>query len=309
MARNANNKFQLQKTENIISPTDKLSCLIFNAEIEDKEDTEAIIEDRGAGVESPVKIIFPKDSAGNDVVLTPFDGAILWAAISEQVAGNEVTTYSRIFHILGGGRDLRDATKLKAAIADSLRKLRHIDLSVDLTALIKHFKKYRQNAADLGFNVNAKIVVEGALLPNQIITATVNGVTTEGVVKFLGDSPLLTVAEIKKQFAEFKPTLLAAPVRCTAQTITIKGYLVARILKIKGSHAENRNKRVRKLNKTILFDTLFSQCGLDSDSKWQRQEYRKTITEILNHFIEEHFIKSYNFTKKDGKFYSIEIDF
>lgn len=302
MEKNQFSKFQLQKTGKIISPTDKLSCLLFNAEI---SDFEAVIENHRAGIKSPVEITYGNEGEN----LAPFEGAILFAAISEQAAGNAVTTLGRIFHILGGGRDLRDAPKLKNAIAEALRKLRHTDIRVDITALAQKYKGYAKNAADLGFNPNKSLIIEGALLPSKTITAEVNGKITEGVIQFLGDSPLLTIAKTKKQFTEFSPSLLAAPVRCTEQTIAIKGYLLARILKIKGSHAENRKKRVRKLNKAILFDTLFSQCGLDVDSKWKRQDYRKTTAQILDHFITEKFIKSYQFTKQDGKFHSIEIDF
>jgi hypothetical protein len=216
--------------------------------------------------------------------------------LSEQNVGNSCVSYNRIFHSLGGGQKLSDAPNVKTAIINSLRKLRLTNLHADLTALTFHSKSYKKS-------------LEDSLLPTKTITASINGKISDGVIYFHDISILLTVAEMKKQLIHCSPILLDVPnLRCTIQTITLKGYLLERILKIKGS-LDSNHKRVQKLNNIILFDSIFSKCDLTDASKWQRQDFRKAISSILDHFITHNLIKSYEFTKKNGKFYSILITF
>ncbi|MBQ7704014.1 MAG: hypothetical protein IJT73_01090 [Selenomonadaceae bacterium] len=61
-------------------------------------------------------------------------------------------------------------------------------------------------------------------------------------------SILLTIAEMKQQLIHCNPDLLTAPVYYTVTAISIKWYLLERILKIKGSHSAE-SKHIQKLNK------------------------------------------------------------
>ena len=299
-------KIQLnKKITEIIFLIDKLTNVVFDVDSDD--DVEGILENRKSNIITPIKLTLPKDDNGNDIPLSPVDKLILSAALSEQDTGNFFTTYSRIFHAIGGGQRLSEAPKIKEVIAESLLKLRVTHLKVDLTALAELYKQYQNSIPKE--SKNKKNILEGVLLPTEILTTTINGKIVDGTIHFLGKSILLKVAEIKKQLARCEQNLLEAPVRTTEQTLCLKGYLLERILKIKGSHDEKRNKRVRKLSNFILFDTVYKKCGLDANNTSRTTEYRKTITQILDHFITRNFIKSYNFVKKNGKFYSIEIFF
>ena len=304
MATQNSNKIQLKKCNEVLILLDKLSSCVFNAEI---GNIGAIIENRRLGIETPVKINFPKDDNGNNVSIDPFDKLIFSGAVSEIASGNNTVSLSRLFHTIGGGRDLCDAPNIKAAIEQSLSTLRRTEITVDVTELTEKFKQY---AEQLGAIPNSKgqIILKGALLPSETICAVVNGKVTDGSVILLGNPVLLRIAEMKGQIKRCSTNLLAVPVRTTEHTLKLKYYLLEHILKIKGSHDPKRNKRVRKLNTSILFDTIFSHCGLQ-DTKWQKQDFRKVISCVLDHFVSENFITGYEFVKRDNKFYSISITF
>ena len=293
-----------QKITEIIFLIDKLSDVVFGV---DSDDVEGILENKKSNIITPIKLTLPKDDNGNDIQLSPVDKLILAAALSEQDSGNAFTTYSRIFHAIGGGQRLSEAPKMKEVIAESFRKLRITHLKVDLTALAQFSKKY-QNSIPEEIK-NKKKIIEGVLLPSETLSTTINGKIVDGTIHFLGKSILLKIADMKNQIARCDQNLLDAPVRVTEQTLSLKGYLLERILRIKGSNDPKRSKRVRKLNNIILFDTVYKKCELDGNDSRRTTEYRKSISQILDHFINRDFIKAYRFLKKNGKFYSIEIFF
>lgn len=308
MATKISKNFQLKKLETLLIPIDKLSDVLFDLE---KQDAEEIIENRKLGITTPIIVTRPKDSNGNDIPTNPFDKLVFWIALSEQKAGNSCVSHTRIFHSLGGGENFAHASNVKTAIIESLRKLRLTNLHADLTALISQFKSYKKALEELlGTDIGDKqVILEDSLLPTKTVTATINGKISDGVIYFHDFSILLNIAEMKKQIAYCDPSLLDVPnLRCTVQTLSFKGYLLERILKIKRSLASNR-KRVQKLNNIILFDSIFSKCGLTDATKWQKQDFRKSISIILDHFASLDLIKSYEFYKKNGKFYSIKILF
>jgi hypothetical protein len=304
MSNQNSNKIQLKKCNEMLILLDKLSNCVFNAKI---GGIGAIIENRRLGIETPVKINFLKDDKGNNVSIDPFDKLIFSGAVSEIASGNNTVSLSRLFHTIGGGRDLRDAPNIKNAIEQSLSKLRRTEITVDVTALANQFKQYAEQI-DTVPDSKGKIILKGTLLPSEIICAVVNGKVTDGAVILFGNPVLLRIAEMKGQITRCNLNLLAVPVRTTEQTLKLKYYLLEHILKIKGSHDPKRSKRVRKLNTSILFDTIFSYCGLP-DTKWQKQDFRKSISCILDHFISENFISGYEFVKRENKFYSISITF
>lgn len=303
---NENIKIQFnKKISELIMPLDKLSGVIVGI---DSDDIEGIIEHRKAKVESAVTLTLPKDKNGNNIPINQLDKLILFVCLAEKAAGNEVTTYSRIFHAISGGRDLVDAPKIKQFIVESIRKLRITNLKVDLTDLVNQYPKYAQSLGQKK-NRNGRIIIEGALLPSENVTIEINGKTTDGAIKFLGTPILWRIAKMKNQLTRCEQDLLAVPIRPTEQTLSLKGYLLERIFKIKGSNAPKRNKRVRKLKNIILFETIFRKCAIDITDTRRTTEYRKDISKILDHFVNRKFITSYNFIKKNGKFYSIEIFF
>ena len=308
MANKISKKVQLKKLESLLIPIDKLSDVLFDIE---KQDADEIIENRKLDITTPIIVTRPKDSFGNDIPTNPFDKLIFWIALSEQNAGNSCVSHTRIFHSLGGGENFAHASNVKAAIVDSLRKLRLTNLHADLTALTSRSKSYKKTLEELlgAEIIGQKVILEDSLLPTKTVTASINGKISDGVIYFHDFSILLTIAEMKKQIAHCDPALLDVPnLRCTVQTLSLKALLLERILKIKGSLASNR-KRVQKLNNILLFDSIFSKCGLNDEGRNRKAEFRAVISKILTHFVNQKLISSFEFTQKNGKFYSIIITF
>lgn len=299
------NKIQLQKCKEILVLIDKLSSCVFNAEI---DDIGAIIENRHLGIETPITIKLLKDENGNDIPIDPFDKLILSAAISEVASGNDVVSFSRLFHTIGGGRDMCDAPNIKNAIEESLSKLRRIEITANVTELTRQYKQYAEQL-DAVPNAKGQFILSGALLPSETICAVINGKVIDGAIHFLGKPVLLKIATMKGQIKRCNPDLLNVPIRATVQNLKLNYYLLERILKIKGSNDAKRKKRVHQLSNSILFDTVFSQCGLQDADKWQKQDFRKAISGILDHFVSEDFIDGYEFNKSGKKFHSISINF
>ena len=289
--------------DSLIVPIDKLSNYLFAADVKNIDN---IIEDKRLKILSPVKIIFPKDENG-DANLTPFEKLILNVLLSVQNAGNEYISYFKFFHLLGGGKNINNADRLKKLIDKALWKLRCTDLTINLTDIVGKRKKYAgklnapYNKAD-----KKNITWRGCLLPNEIVTASVNGKVTEGTIHLLGKSIILRVADLKDQVAHADLNLLAVPIRTTENTLTLTGYLLERILKIKGSNDESR-EHVTKLSNSISFGTLFRQCGISAEDKRQRYEIRQTIAKILSFFKEQKFISDYSLEKSTDGDFSIKI--
>ena len=110
-------------------------------------------------------------------------------------------------------------------------------------------------------------------------------------------------------------------IKNTELVLTIKSYLLRRVLQIVGSYdshkkhfrgkskdGKNIYRKARELEKTILLDTLFAQCGLSDAPINRKAEYRKTIEKIMNHFKAEKIIGDWHFEKESGKFRAVKIE-
>jgi hypothetical protein len=227
-------------------------------------------------------------------LLVQFDKAVLLALISEYDAGNEFVSFQRLFETLGGSNHLTSPIKTK--LSKSIEKLMNTFVDIDMGEIVN--ARYKGNQAKL----------KSMLLPCKLATAEINSQITDGVIQLLGHSPLLDVADIKSQIARIPvKTISELPIRSTATAISLAWYLLERISEIVGSNSSERKKRVHKLQYTILFDTLYDKCGFTDLNRDQRQKLRKSMETILEHFQNCGLINSFNFIKKNGKNYSIEI--
>lgn len=300
-------KTLFKNSNTLIVPIDKLSNYLFAADI---TAIESIVEDKRLDIISPVRVIFPSDENGV-ANLTPFDKMILNVLLSVQDAGNEYISYFKLYRLLGGGKMLfNNANKMCKALDRTLWKLRCTDLTVTMTDIVSKRKKYAQKL-NVPYNdeKNKKeVTIRGVVLPNEVMTTSINGKITDSTIHFLGESVIFRVADLKDQFARTDLNLLSVPIKTTQNTITLTAYLLERILKIKGSNAESK-KHVTKLAKAISFDTLFRQCGLPADTRDQRQTVRRNTEKILDHFKEQNFIADYLISPSDNGDFSIEIAF
>lgn len=237
--------------------------------------------------------------------LTEFDYAVLDACINEKKHGNTFTTVRRIFHILGGGHILYP--QMREAILNSLERLAGVRLHIciDKNAMKKGVipkdqqVRFREKDDNFVFN--------GYLLPTESASATINGKTVDAI-HLLSGGALLNNASARNQFATADPTLLKPPVRCTENTVAINHFLLRRSKEIIGSNAPSR-KHVKKLQKIITFADMYERIGITDGTRKQKFDARNTALKILDFFVENGVITSYNVNNKDGQPYSVHIDF
>lgn len=289
---------QKNTVEEILVLTDKLSQVVFNPKHSNKKEIH-LLECKKPVIATTVKVEALKGE------LNQFDKAVFLAAVSIQTSSNEFTTIRELFQLLGGGHVL--TANMKQAILESIEKLACTRLTI--TTPVSLLKKFDYSAGK-NFNLKRNRVeyeIADYLLPCRTVAEKINGQVVDGAIKFLATSPLVSVAKMKNQIQLRDPNLLQPDIRTSTLTIKLTSYLFERISLIKGSRKQ-KNKRVNKLQKIITFEKIFYHCGLADATKRQQQQARDNIEKILNFFVEQGFIKQWNFQKKNKAFYSIHFD-
>lgn len=302
-------KFQIQRRiKKIVSPNDKLTKTLFNLSAAEYGDvilngmrdsvTEKTIRGNKiktyfwlsvVGVPEGEKIPTHFEVEGIGTVnisrpLTAFDRAIFDACISAQEAGFQFATVDFLFRVMTGD-DLKKTTAAeKSAILESVGKMMATLITIDFSEPRAKMKKYSCAPPRL----------VGAVLPCKYLDGvSVNGQET-AIVKFLDESPLLTIARAKnKQIISYPSALLdIGEQNNTPRVSAIKSYLIRRVQEII-SH---------KMTPTITFADVFNHCDLADASKWQKQDARKLILDVMKHLQAQGIIRSFD-KEKDGRTY------
>ena len=279
---------------------DKLTQDIFDAN-NDTGVERGIVEDKHLKIYTEYNIEMLKGD------LNQLDRLTFFAACSEYLAGNEIFTINRLYHLMGGGHILTGA--MRKIIDDSVERLACTRFYVDMTPLNDRYQ----------LTDKTKAVFKNYFLPISCMKVKVGNHTPITAFKIIDTPPLLKVAEMKNQIITVDYKLLDVPnLKNTDLVMKIKGYLLERIAVIKGSHEKHPAhivgkkkeggfffKRATKLRKIILLESLFAQCELSDASRNRKAEYRKVIEKVLEHFKAEKFISEWRFEMKSGSFYSI----
>ena len=298
------NKFQIYPAKELFIAIDKMKKNLCDST--KNSEKRRIIEDKKSKTKTPLEVKFSVEVTKPN--LTAYDELILDVCLSEQSKGNDYTTPAIIHRAMGGSKTNFTA-KEKEKILQSVRKLATTFIDFDISDVCKKFV----------YNDGKEYKYSGAILPCEYITATVNGRTDSAVIHFLRKSPLLDVAMFKGQFATCDVSLLDVPnIRNTEVILSLKGYLLRRVLQTLGSlkphkkHFAGKKKgggayqrQAKKLQPIILLDTVFEKCDLSDATKRQKQQARETIAKILDHFSAKKLISEWHFEKKNGAFYSV----
>ena len=288
-------KLQIQqRMRKRIVPCDKLSSHMFNyppteyAEILEHRDQCDCHEDEEGKIITPYWL----ELVEGYVDLSPlnaFDREVLFFAISAYEQGFRVITFKTALHNLSGGNQRYIRKEQYAAIKQAFDKLAFTRIEIDLAPLFKAYPKYQRN-----YSGELKLI--GTLLPCQFLEGEINGQKTLAI-ELLAESPLMRVAKTKKQILTYDASSLTiAGQNNTPHVITIKNYLLRRIKLID-----------RGLNSSILFKTLYENCGLANASDSVKQNTRKEIIDILNSFKAEGVIQNFDFERQGRAYRSIKI--
>lgn len=234
------------------------------------------------------------------IQLNEFDRALLNACIAEQAAGNEYTTPERLYHWLGGGKNLTD--DMRNAIMRSINRLASVRIVIEMEKAQEKFGYGKDRG---------KTTFQGYLMPTESVEVKINGQLIKSAIHFLKRGIIFSVADMKDQIITCDQNLLAAPIRHSERGIALNHFLVRRTLEIKGSHdAHKANPRIRPLRKTILFETMLKKCGIENADRDTRFKVKKITEKILNYEVELGVIKSYSFEYVGGgKVRTITLEF
>lgn len=294
-------KYQVQRRiRQIVLPCDRLSETFFQFPAETYRDVierhgrctclEKIV--KGKKIFTPYFLELIQDYEDK---LPPdaFAREVFYATVSAYEQGFNVITFNTILRSLTGGNQTRVQNDQYVAIRGAFDKLSRILIKIDLAPLLSAFPKYAANFK--GDRNHAEI--GGILLPMRYLETEINGHRTLAI-EILGESPLMTVAKVKKQLLTYDLSPLAiSGQNNTPQVITVKNYLLRRIELMKQ----------HKMSSTILFETLYKECSLANATKKQKQDVRKESKTILNSFKAGGVIKHFEFKKQGNLYRSIKI--
>lgn len=294
-------KFQVQsRMRKLNVPIDKLSNVIFSF---NPSQYAGFVQNHVQGrcrefVKKGKKILTPYwlenvDGYENYRQLDGFHREVLFRAISWYEQGYRSVTIGMTLSSLSGEEKSRVHKAQYDAIVEAFKKLMSTIITVELEPLLKASPKYRNNFKGGNFTK-----LTSALLPCKFLESEINGQQTL-MVEFLDESPLMTVAKMKKQVLTYDATPLAVPrQRCTERVIVVKNYLLFRIELLK-------QKRLQ--NSIISLERIYRECGCEDADRRQKQGVRDAVKTTLKNFIHVGVIIGYKFVKRNDKLHGAKI--
>ena len=291
-------KFQTNvKLEKIVSCNDKLSKILFSVSADEYFDvlqndkSVAVTETIAQG--KKIQTHFKLNGGGIATRKRPFneyDRDVFDVCNSARESGLIGITRDSIFRILAGGKNnnTRPTSNQVNAIIESVKRLM-TTIEIDFSQTRDKISKYNK--------VPAQII--SPILPCKILhNVLVNGQLTS-LIKFTDESPLMTIARVKKQIITYPVALRDIHNQNnTTLVIMLKSYVIRRVLEI---------KLHKQLTPAITFDDIFNHCELTNANRWQKQDVRKITVGILENLKSAEIIQNFELTKKRDAFYAISI--
>lgn len=287
------NNFRL---ENIVSPNDKLTKILFSLSTDEYFDTlqkgtsiavnETTI--RGKKIQTHFKL----NSGGFATLKRPlneFDRAIFDVYNSAREANFIGITRDSLFRALTGSGHRSPRPNQATTIVESLERLMTV-IKIDFSQTRDKMPKYN----------SVPVQIISPIMPCKILNnVLVNGQITS-IIKFTDESPLMTIARAKKQIITYSVNLRdITGQNNTTLVISIKSYVIRRVLEI----------IAHNLTPTITLADIFKHCNLTDADRFQQRNARKIILDIIESLKSKGIIKSFELTKKDGSYYSVTITF
>ena len=287
------NNFRL---ENIVSPNDKLTKILFSLSTDEYFDTlqkgtsiavnETTI--RGKKIQTHFKL----NGGGFATLKRPlneYDRAIFDVYNSAREANFIGITRDSLFRALTGSGHRSPRPNQATAIVESLERLMTV-IKIDFSQTRDKMPKYN----------SVPVQIISPIMPCKILNnVLVNGQITS-IIKFTDESPLMTIARAKKQIITYSVNLRdITGQNNTTLVISIKSYVIRRVLEI----------IAHNLTPTITLADIFKHCNLTDADRFQQRNARKIILDIIESLKSKGIIKSFELTKKDGSYYSVTITF
>lgn len=286
---------KFQPITKIFIPNDKLSKSLFALSAEDfKAATDGVVfpvtegekYDKRKRCKLPVKTsaaLQATNQAYRNTPLDMFDRAVLAVCQSALLNGQTKLTAGTIYRALTGKNDSVKQTpssKFADEIMTSIYRLSNFKISADLTAV---------NAA-YGYNDGLPVVIPFTpVLPCHIDAGDLQGGNTDRIIYLDAESPLLTIAQSKKQVLSFQASLLDTGAKHNnRQSIAAKFYAMTRVLETIRAQKSNDDK----LHPVITFEKLFEQCRITDATKYTKNAVCEFVTSLLRNLEDEGIIEN-----------------
>lgn len=291
------------KPANFVAPITKLTDVLFNP-----GENKAFVNEGDIVVGSHKKTdivvkaeTYMLDTTGAKIPsnLTPAEREVLNGVISifaseEKRAGTaaaeqSVFTARQVYEAFAG-RGTYDKAKI-AEIENQIDKLRTTLCSIDWT----------EHAKLNGISNIDSIVVKEPYLMVKSATFESGGQIVTGY-QFVSAPVMYRYAKAIGQIITVPRKLLNVDASNTSEAIVLKNYMLRRIEGMK-------NEKNKIASNTILFETMFKDCGIIGGDKTQNKRRRNIVYSILDSWKKQQYIKAYKENKKGQTIRGVEIQF
>lgn len=283
---NPQRKYDINPSQSLCIPSDKLSETLFNMDektyhnmvLEGKRKT-IVEKEQSKTAETKFWLKFIKNCGLEQQLssLNSDDLYVLAACFSEQIKGNCVTTDAIIWRNMGGGQgDLH--TKNINEIRRSINKMMSLRITIDATDAATKLGQIK--------NDDFKDVVVGTVLPCEYEMAMVNGSPKTLGIKFYAMSPILRYALAKRQLTFIPSNLLLVDNTKNTQLFRrLKIGITESIIKIARTRKNQKSKTAANFPTIIVLDRLYESCNILEDMQTNRKR-RKQVRDLIALYME-----------------------
>lgn len=285
---------QTSQPKNLVLAKDKITNKFFEGTLDVQSKNIEIATERKHSKKELTAVVsidfeeLPNVSISKNI--EPYDREVHDAIVSLYVDGeNEFVTPLMIYRTMTGNPKATFTDKKEKEISDSVSKCSMTRISIDTS----------EEAEAYGMD---KSRYEGNLIYTEKIIGEHKGEVSEWI-RILKKPILYDYANDKNQVARVPIQLLNTSINKNDETIVLQGYLLRRILAMKGS----------KLSKNIVYDTVYKHLNISAASagalRKKQSKIRDNAKRILNDWKEQGFIKTFKENKKQNSIVSLTISF
>lgn len=294
-------KIQIQRNLTaIVLPIDKLTQTLAKFDPETYEEaigdrqaskiTEGTIKRRGEEVKIKTEYWLNHVEGFHDMTpLTWYDFAIL-SVCTAYYKRDEVLSLDMIHRALTGSKCRTE--KARQEIKDSVKRLMSTLITIDATAMREAFKEYGRR---LEWDKKTS-----AILPCEIREGVLlNGQRTD-VIEMYKPSPIMEIAEAKRQLLTVGTALLALPkLNNTQRDLIVKVFVIAFAMIIA------REKKNGKANapSSITFEAIYTAAGVSDESRSVKRNIRNVAIKVAEWLKSQKIIRGFEIESKERNRY------
>lgn len=219
---------------------------------------------------------------------TAFDREVHDSIVSLYISGNILFTPAMVYRTMTGKTNsvFVNQSTIKE-ILKSIDKCLFSKITIDATEELSQYNL-------------TKAIFSGNLIYAKKASLEINNQSIDSY-EILSTPILFEYASGKNQLANIPLKLLDTPLNKTKDIIVLQGYLIRRIESMKNPKSKTSN--------IILYETIYKFCKIETVVKQKRERTRRDIKVILDYWIQQKYISSYQEITQSRIKYSLIINF